>query len=112
MAARPISQGGKEAHTEYEVLKRYTNATLVRVTPKTGRTHQIRAHFFALGHPLVGDPLYFNKKDKRKLDTALGRLFLHAIKLRFANLAGDVVEYENQLPEELKKFLAALKTKL
>lgn len=111
MAARPVSQGGKEARTDYEVTERYTNATLVRVMPKTGRTHQIRVHFFALGYPLVGDPLYFNKKDKRKLDAALGRLFLHATKLRFANLTGETVEYENELPEELKKFLETLKVK-
>lgn len=112
MAARPISQGGKPAITEYEVMERYTNATLVRVTPKTGRTHQIRVHFFALGYPLIGDSLYFNKKDKRKLDAALGRLFLHATRLRFTNLAGETVEYESGLPEELKNFLGTLKLKL
>lgn len=112
MSARPISQGGKPAITEYEVMKRYTNATLVRVTPKTGRTHQIRVHFFALGYPLIGDPLYFNKKEKRKLDAALGRLFLHATRLRFTNLRGETVEYESGLPEELKNFLSTLKLKL
>lgn len=111
MSARPISQGGKPAVTEYEVITRYTNATLVRVTPKTGRTHQIRVHFFALGYPLVGDSLYFNKKDKRKLDAALGRLFLHATKLRFTDLKGETVEYESGLPEELKNFLETLKVK-
>ncbi|MEK7102260.1 MAG: hypothetical protein AAB912_01360, partial [Patescibacteria group bacterium] len=84
---------------------------LVRVTPTTGRTHQLRVHFFALGDPRVGDPLYFNKKDKRKLDTALGRLFLHATKLRFTNLADETVEYESGLPEELKNFLKTLKVK-
>lgn len=111
MAARPLSQGGKEAHTEYEVAQRYTNATLIRVIPKTGRTHQIRVHFFALGYPLIGDPLYFNKKDKRKLDAALGRLFLHATKLKFTNLTGETVEYESALPDELKNLLSTLKLK-
>ncbi len=109
MSARPLSQGGKEARTEYEVMERYTNATLVRVIPKTGRTHQIRVHFFALGYPLIGDPLYFNKKDKRKLDAALGRLFLHATRIQFANQTGETVEYESTLPNELAAFLQTLK---
>jgi len=111
MSARPLSQGGKEARTEYEVMERYTNATLVRVIPKTGRTHQIRVHFFALGYPLIGDPLYFNKKDKRKLDAALGRLFLHATRMQFANITGETIEYESALPEKLETFLKTLKVK-
>ncbi len=112
MAARPISQGGKEAATEYRVIQRYTSATLLHIIPKTGRTHQIRVHFFALGYPLVGDPLYFNKKDKRKLDAALGRLFLHALTLRFTNLSDTMVAYHSELPEALQAFLKTLKPKV
>ena len=112
MSARPVSQGGKEARTEYEVAERYTIATLLRVFPKTGRTHQIRVHFFALGYPLIGDPLYFRKKDKRLLDQKLGRLFLHATRIRFADITGNEVEYVSELPEKLSAFLSTLKVRL
>ena len=112
MAARPISQDGKEALTQYEIVTRYTNATLAKVTPKSGRTHQIRVHFFAINHALIGDPLYIHKKDNHKLDKACGRLFLHATRLQFNDLHGEVVEYESALPEELAGFLETLKPSL
>ena len=58
MVARPDSQEGKEAITEFRVIGRYKIATLLDVRTHTGRTHQIRTHFFAINHPLVGDKLY------------------------------------------------------
>ncbi len=95
----------KAAHTEFFVEKRFVNFTLLRVILHTGRMHQIRVHLFAYNHPLVGDPLYFQKKQKRTWDEKCGRLFLHSIKLCFNDLEGNKKCFESPLPKELKKFL-------
>jgi 23S rRNA pseudouridine1911/1915/1917 synthase len=110
MAARPRSQEGKTAVTEYEVLKNYFHFSLVSVSIKTGRTHQIRAHFAAIGHPLVGDDLYGAKKfrDKNKI-LSLGRIFLHASELGFNDLSGKAVSFHSDLPENLTVFLKTIK---
>ncbi len=114
MAARPTSEKGepseigKEALTEFWVEKRFVNFTLLRVKIHTGRMHQIRAHMLAYDHPVVGDPLYFQKKQKRTWDDRLGRLFLHCNKIAFKNLDGKMVEAESPLPEQLENFLKTL----
>lgn len=112
MAARPVSgevvDGEKEAKTEFLVEKKFVNFTLLRVTLHTGRMHQIRVHFLAYNHPLVGDPLYFQKKRKRDWDEKLGRLFLHSTKLSFTDLAGEKQTFESPLPAELNNFLDTL----
>ncbi|MBI4280636.1 RluA family pseudouridine synthase [Candidatus Uhrbacteria bacterium] len=96
----------REAKTSYEVIKRLPRATLVRVMPKTGRTHQIRAHFHALGHPIVGDPLYRTKAQRHKSTEAQSkmapRLMLHAQKLSFTDLAGNFQTFEAPLPKEFQ----------
>ena len=61
---RCVSENGKKAITNYEVLEEKCNLSLVKCTLITGRTHQIRVHFAAIGHPLVGDTLYGKKDDK------------------------------------------------
>lgn len=99
---------GKEASTEFEVEKRYVNFTLLKVTIHTGRMHQIRAHMLAYNHPVVGDPLYFQKKQKRVWDNKCGRLFLHSAKLGFTELSGETVEFESPLPKQLENFLLLL----
>lgn len=112
MAARPITkseiEGEKEAKTEFIVEKRFVNFTLLRITLHTGRMHQIRVHFLAYNHPLVGDPLYFQKKRKKIWDERLGRLFLHSTKLAFTDLEGDIQSFESPLPEQLSCFLNEL----
>lgn len=108
MAARPENQEGKEAITEYEVVKRFVNATLVKVHILTGRTHQIRAHFHAFGHPVVGDPIYQIKG--MKIRHAPPRLFLHAAKIGFKDLKGQSREFESPLPKELEEYLTKLKS--
>ena len=121
MAARPISStltvgdadlrpapGEKEARTEFFVEKRFVNFTLLRVSIHTGRMHQIRVHLLAYNHPIVGDPLYFQKKRKHAWDKKLGRLFLHSTKLGFTDLSGEKQTSESPLPKELESFLKLL----
>ncbi|MBI4426880.1 MAG: RNA pseudouridine synthase [Candidatus Magasanikbacteria bacterium] len=98
-------QPGKEALTEFTVEKEYGRFSLLRVKIHTGRTHQIRVHMFAYNHPVVGDNLYFNRKLVKKSESKLNRLFLHAAKLCFTDLAGERVCFESKLPEELEKYL-------
>ena len=93
----------RAALTEFEVLKRFVNYTLLRVSLKTGRTHQIRVHFLAYGHPLAGDNLYCTKKTalkNKKLN--LGRIFLAADHLSFRDLKGAVRDFRIDLPQELQ----------
>ncbi len=93
----------REAITQFQVLKKFINYTYVSVKIKTGRTHQIRVHFFAYGHPLAGDNLYFTKKTKVKNEKlGLGRVFLVASRLAFKDLAGEQREFALNLPIELE----------
>ena len=93
----------RSALTEFTVLKRYINYTLIKVRIKTGRTHQIRVHFFAYGHPLVGDNLYTNKKSKiRNKKLNLGRIFLVSTELNFQDLREQTQSFIIDLPLELK----------
>ncbi len=114
MAASPITDAdgesnvGKEALTEFWVEKRFINFTLLEVKIHTGRMHQIRAHFLAYNHPVVGDPLYFQKKRKRRWDDELGRLFLHSAKLGFIDLNGETQHFTSPLPTALQTFLQKL----
>lgn len=100
---------GKEALTEFWVEKRFINFTLLRIKIHTGRMHQIRAHFLAYNHPLVGDPLYFQKKRKKMWDEKLGRLFLHCTKLVFKDREGQTQTFELPLPSGLSDFLKLIK---
>ncbi|MEK7615251.1 MAG: RluA family pseudouridine synthase [Patescibacteria group bacterium] len=108
MVAKPESQEGKESHTEYEVLKRFINETYVRVILHTGRTHQIRVHFLALHHPLVGDELYKSRMKKIR-PLKLDRVFLHSNKLRLHLLNGEERTFESPLPPELQFLLDTLR---
>lgn len=82
MAARPVGESaGRAAWTHYRVLKRFHGAALVEADILSGRTHQIRAHFHALGCPVIGDPLYQIKKTMRNLQAP--RLMLQSIRLAF-----------------------------
>jgi 23S rRNA pseudouridine1911/1915/1917 synthase len=96
----------KEARTEYSIVKRFKNYTLVKAIPKTGRMHQIRIHFASLGHPIAGDKKYSFKRQKNLLK--LDRHFLHAACLKFKLPCGRIIELESKLPKELGNALKAL----
>lgn len=97
----------KEAITEFRVKHRFDDFTLVEVSPKTGRTHQIRVHMASIGHPIVGDKLYGGKKEKRS-KLSLGRQFLHAFSLVFIDRDGVGREFEAKLPGELTEALKSI----
>jgi 23S rRNA pseudouridine1911/1915/1917 synthase len=91
---------GRPARTEYRVLKYIDNYSLLEVTPETGRTHQIRVHLAAIGHPVVGDATYGVKS------TFLSRQFVHASRLGFRlPSSGEYVEFESSLPADLEQAL-------
>ena len=94
---------GREARTQYKVISYVGNCTFLEAMPETGRTHQIRVHFSSIGHPLFGDPLYGKKSP------LLSRQFLHARLLGFKlPSTGEYVEFESELPPELRETLAHL----
>lgn len=108
-----IVPGGRESKTLYSVIsyhKREREAfTLLKLAPKTGRTHQIRIHLKYLGHPIVSDELYAGRKTSRRDRKWCPRLFLHAGKIKLMHLKnGKIVEFESKLPEDLQKALNSL----
>jgi 23S rRNA pseudouridine1911/1915/1917 synthase len=96
---------GREARTGYQVLERLRGATLVEAALHTGRTHQIRVHFAALGYPVAGDVQY----GRRGRPPGLPRQFLHATRLSLAHPgSGEMLTFTADLPADLAAFLAAL----
>lgn len=101
--------GGKSAETQFTMLEKNKEFSLVKAFPKTGRTHQIRVHLAYAGHPIVGDTLYGNWKDVPKLPE-LNRPFLHASALETVLPSGKQARLEAELPNALKNILKKLKT--
>ncbi len=99
----PYVQFG-EAETKYRVREALEGFALLEVEPVTGRTHQIRVHLAAIGHPVVGDTVY------GKRSQLIDRQFLHAWRLAFdLPSSGRQVEFESPLPPELRAALASLR---
>jgi 23S rRNA pseudouridine1911/1915/1917 synthase len=97
--------GAREARTHFVVVERLNAFTLVEARLETGRTHQIRVHFLAIGHPVAGDPLY-----GRRDPLGLGRQFLHSHRLAFVHpVTGEHLEFESPLPEALVAALRGLR---
>ncbi len=96
----------REAETRYSVQKEYEEFTLLHIKPVTGRTHQIRVHMAASGHPVVGDERYGRLKSRKQCP----RLFLHASSLSFIHPESkESVEFSSPLPKDLKDFLDKIK---
>jgi 23S rRNA pseudouridine1911/1915/1917 synthase len=95
-------RGARDARTHFEVLEALAADSLVEAHLETGRTHQIRAHFAAIGHPVAGDPRYGHAGR-----LGLERQFLHSARLGFAHpFSGERLEFESGLPEDLTAALA------
>ena len=93
---------GKASLTRYQVLERLKSATVLEVSIVTGRRHQIRAHLYSIGHPVIGDPMYGDAAAQARYP----RLMLHSWKLRFKDMSGRLVSLEADPPED---FLGVLK---
>jgi 23S rRNA pseudouridine1911/1915/1917 synthase len=95
----------REARTHFKVLERFSRHTLLMLQLETGRTHQIRVHLKAIGHPVVGDPTYGSGRVFPGVE--LTRQFLHASYLRFTHpISGKLIEVEAPLPADLQAVLA------
>ncbi len=91
----------REARTHFKLERLLPSSSLLRVELETGRTHQIRVHMAAIGHPIVGDRQY-----KGRQTYGLTRQFLHATRLRFPHpVTGEEVDVESPLPQDLKPAL-------
>lgn len=134
IAEHPVQKGlmvihrqGKDALTDYEVLRDFRLYSWVQFRIHTGRTHQIRVHMKQLGHPLVADELYGDGKpfllssikpkfklSKYELEERpiLSRLALHAFSLRFTDLDGSTVNVEAPLPKDMRATLQQLEKRV
>ncbi len=102
---------GRPSETYYEVRERFPRHTLVEVHPRTGRTHQIRVHLAALGHPIVGDRVY--GRPEKSLRALIGRQALHAWRLEIHHPeTGDPMVFTAPLPPDMEGLLAFLRAGL
>jgi 23S rRNA pseudouridine1911/1915/1917 synthase len=100
-----IVEGGRHSVTHYETLEAHRAATLLEVHLETGRTHQIRVHLAAVGHPLVGDPLY-GCDPRLAARLGLERQWLHAVELGFVHpTRGEYVRFTSEYPDDLARAL-------
>jgi len=101
----------RDAHTEYQVLESFQRFSLLRLTIKTGRTHQIRVHLSSIKHPVVGDTLYgaparMTFSVGKQTRPTLGRNFLHAAFLQFQHpKSQELMSFSSDLPQDLSQFL-------
>jgi RluA family pseudouridine synthase len=96
---------GKPCLTDFRVEERLGAYTLLGVEPHTGRRHQIRVHLYAIGHPIVGDPLY----GERGVQRGYGRLMLHARRIAFVLPTGTEVAVESPVPPDFSVLLDRLR---
>lgn len=106
-----VSSEGKPSETRFKVEERFENATLVKASPVTGRTHQIRVHTLYAGHPIAFDNRYGDEQfDSQLAGTGLNRLFLHASALKFAHpKTGEEMRLQAPMGPELTHCLKVLR---
>jgi len=109
MVSRPTGSIGHLAETEFLVLERFVNYTLLEVIIRTGRTHQIRTHLKAIRHSIVGDELYKQRGLNEDKKHEPSRLFLQSIVLGFNDLNNEWKEYKISLDKDFEDFLHKLK---
>jgi 23S rRNA pseudouridine1911/1915/1917 synthase len=112
------SRKPREAETRWRLRREFPGVSLLEVGLKTGRTHQIRVHFAAIGHPIIGDPVYGRKKpalsppgaaDVDDLLAAARRQMLHAWRLGFTHPhGGQALRFESPLPADMERLIKAL----
>jgi 23S rRNA pseudouridine1911/1915/1917 synthase len=114
-------EGSKEACSFYEVVERFRGFSLIKISPRTGRTHQIRVHLASIHCPVLADKVYSGRDCLRSSDLVAGldpaadevlmaRQALHALRLRFTHPRQQrVIEIEAPLPPDFQKTLAALR---
>lgn len=106
-----VNSEGKPSETRFKVEERFEHATLVKASPVTGRTHQIRVHTLHAGHPIAFDDRYGDREfDNQLASTGLKRLFLHAQALKFEHPnTGETLRVEAPLDEALRRCLQRLR---
>lgn len=103
-----VSDKGKQAVTRVALSRTYGVYSLLQCAPVTGRTHQIRVHLQHAGHPILGDERYGDEAANRQArELGLGRLFLHAQSIAFADDSGNELHFTAPLADELEHFLRA-----
>lgn len=109
MAVVPLEKGGRSAITHWQLQERLGNYSLLAFQLETGRTHQIRVHCAAIGHPIVGDPMY---SAAHRFSVNLSGQVLHARKLTLIHpVTGETICAIAPLPSDFTKLLTALKQK-
>ena len=104
-----VTPGGRLSTTGYRVRERFAGWTLLELDLVTGRTHQIRVHLEAIGHPVAGDPMYGTGTSRRG-PAGLERLFLHSWRLELTSPStGRLIRAEAPLPAELEAVLTGLR---
>ncbi|HBO37234.1 MAG TPA: 23S rRNA pseudouridine(955/2504/2580) synthase RluC [Pasteurellaceae bacterium] len=106
-----VNEQGKPSETRFSIEERYANATLIKASPITGRTHQIRVHTQYAGHPIALDDKYGDKEFDRKMaDLGLDRLFLHALTICFVHpKSGETLRLSAPLDPKMKGILQQLR---
>ncbi len=115
---------GRSAETSWRVREKFKAITLLELTLKTGRTHQIRVHCTAMGHPIVGDQVYRSRKWLKDIDRlfsgesssmatqlkAVPRQMLHAWRLRLTHpYTGEIMTFESPIPQDMEQLMAVLR---